>query len=207
MWAPQHRIIRTSNPEATAIQQMGKAAREASDTFTLREWAGLLAARAGPRDFLGQLRQLYDGVLGRSRYVMESGEWIDGSARTLLGHMLGAKYNRGPTCPSPERCSVERTPWRQRGWGDCDSYASLMAAGIRALGMRAYFRTIRNDRTAHVAAVAQLPDGRMVSLDPVGHPQKPFGWAMRGGMVRYWNLSGQPVPTRDLEPQMIEVTQ
>ena len=185
---------------------MGKAALDASNTFTLREWAGVLAARAGPRDFLGQLRQLYDGVLNRSRYVMESGEWIDGSARTLLGHMLGAKYNRGPTCPSPEHCSIERTPWKQRGWGDCDSYASLMAAGIRALGMKPFFRTIRTPVTAHVAAVAELPGGRgIVSLDPVGHPKKPFGWAMRGGMVRYWTLNGQPVPTRQFEPNLIEV--
>jgi hypothetical protein len=50
--------IQTFHPVPAAIAQMGKAAREAADTFTMQEWAARLAARAGPRDYVGQLGEL-----------------------------------------------------------------------------------------------------------------------------------------------------
>lgn len=170
---------------------MGHAAREAARTWTMQEHAGRLAATAGPRDYVGQLRALYDDVTRRWRYVMETGERVPGSARAVLGHVLGARYNLGPHCPSPEQCDLARTPWRSRGWGDCDDVATLTAAGVLALGMVPAFRVVRWRGGAHVAVVATTPKGERVSVDPVGHPDHAFGWAADGDAQEF-DLDGRP---------------
>lgn len=184
------------------LARMGQTAREASSTWTLRQWAARLATRARPHDYVGQLRQLYAGIVDRWRYVMEPEEWIPGSPRVLLGAVLGASYNAGPTCPTPEHCDVERTSWRERGWGDCDDVSTLAAAGALALGMpRVLWRVARSPTIAHVSVSAQTPDGRWVDLDPVAHglhtvPGEPvagfrYAAAGPGVEVRYYELDGR----------------
>jgi hypothetical protein len=161
--------IRTGNPNALALRTMAHTAQQASREWTMQQWAGRLAARAGHRDYVGQLRELYNGILERWRYVKEPGERVPGSSRAVLGHVLGAAYN----ATDPTRVDVERTPWPNKGWGDCDDVSTLVAAGVLALGMTPYFRVI----PGHVSVIAETPRGERVSLDPVGHPEHPFGWA------------------------------
>lgn len=176
----------TADPAGTALQQMAATAKAAADVWTCQEWAGRLAARAGPRDYRGQLRHLYADVLERWRYTQEHGERVPGTPRALLGHVLGASYNRGPTCESPERCDLARTKWAERGFGDCDDVSTLIAAGALALGMRPFFRVVRWPGGAHVSTLVETPDGQRINLDPVGHPDHPFGWELMpaGGQVQ-----------------------
>lgn len=193
----QPRILRlqTSTPAVSTLRIMGANAQQAARTWTMREWAARLATQAGPRDYVGQLRQLYGGILQRWRYVQEPGEWTYGKPASLLGFCLGANYNRGPSCPSPLRCDIEATQWRERGWGDCDDVAQLAAAGALALGMpEVRWRVARWPTGAHVSAVVRTPQGEWVSVDPVGHPKHPFGWALapKGGQVRWFDLRGRP---------------
>jgi hypothetical protein len=188
--------IETSTPATTTLARMGRTAQAAADTFTLRQWAARLATRAGPKDYRGQLAQLYRGVIDRWRYVLEDGEWIHGTPSSLLGVVLGADYNKSETCPDPTRCDVEATCWRERGWGDCDDVATLVAAGVIALGMRPFWRVSRGpDGQAHVSVATTTPRGELVQLDPVGHPAHEFGWAQSGpGIdVQYLSLDGMPV--------------
>ncbi len=200
MWDPQRITIDTQDPEGVAIRTMANAANQSADTFTMREWAARLATKAPPRDYVGQLSKLYDGIVDRWRYVMEDGEWLDGSPRTLLGHTLGTKYNQGPTCPSAEDCDVEGTEWKEKGWGDCDSVASLAMAGVITLGMVPFFRTVRwPGQGAHVSVVAVTPRGETVSIDPVAYPEHPFGWAAPGPMVRYFDRMGNLAPNLDAQ--------
>lgn len=179
------------------LRIMGKVARESARTWTMREWASRLATRAPPRDYLAQLRELYKGILKRWRYVQEPGEWIFGRPRSLLGFALGANYNlNAKTCPSPERCDVEATTWKEKGWGDCDDVAALAAAGALAIGMpEVLFRVATWGGGAHVNAVARTPRGKWVSIDPVGHPDHGFGWALdpQGGSVLWFDLDANPV--------------
>lgn len=200
MWDPQRITIDTQDPEGVAIRTMANAANQSADTFTMREWAARLATKAPPRDYVGQLGKLYDGIVDRWRYIMEDGEWLDGSPRTLLGHTLGTKYNQGPTCRSPEDCDVEGTEWKEKGWGDCDSVASLAMAGVITLGMVPFFRTVRwPGQGAHVSVVAVTPRGETVSIDPVAYPEHPFGWAAPGPMVRYFDRMGNLAPNLDAQ--------
>lgn len=185
----QHSRITTSNPQATALRIMGAAAREAVDGaggWTLRRWAGDLASAAPPKDYVGQLRNLYDGILQRWRYVQEPGEWVSGP-KAIIDNVLGARRNRGPTCRSAEACDVARTPWKLRGWGDCDDVAQLTAAGVMALGMTPFFRVATGPTGAHVSVTARTPTGRIVELDPVGAPEHPFGWSLSGPGVHVYH--------------------
>ena len=186
---PQVSHIQTDDPLGVALRNMGRAARQAGHTFTIQEWANRLAARAGPRDYVGQLRELYKGIIERWRYVMEPGERVPGSASAVLGYTLGAKYN----CKDPLRCDVESTAWEHKGWGDCDDVSALVAAGVIALGMTPVFRVVQWQNGAHVSVLARTPRGRVVSVDPVGHPTNEFGWAMDppGSRVLTFDLDGR----------------
>src|SRR5574342_984764 len=121
-------------PAPVTLAQMGRTAKAASDTWTFRKWAARLATKAPPRDYRGQLRHLYRGVLDRWRYVAEPEEWIHGTPRSLIAHLLGVEYNSLPST-DPTRVDLERVPATQKGWGDCDDVATVVAAGVRALGM------------------------------------------------------------------------
>ncbi len=202
---PQITTVATWNPNATALATMGSAARRTADSWTMREWASRLATLAPPRDYVGQLRALYEGIIDRWRYVQENGEWVNGSPRAVLGYTLGANYNCDPkTCPHPERCDVARTRWKNYGWGDCDDVATLTAAGVLAIGGTPFFRTARGPGGAHVSVTARTPAGDLVDLDPVGHPEHRFGWAVDGAgiQVEHFDLDGRPVALGGAPPMM-----
>lgn len=189
---PRHSVIRTSAPAPATLRIMGSAAREASDTFALREWASRLATLARPRDYVGQLHALYAGILERWRYTQEPDEWVHGSAKSLIDHVAGTKYNTPPGTDS-RSVRLSAVPSTHKGWGDCDDVSTLVAAGVRALGMTPYFRVARGSIGAHVSVVARTPNGKLISIDPVGHPTHPFGWSLPAEEVELFDLEANPV--------------
>ncbi|TPV95534.1 MAG: hypothetical protein B7733_09415 [Myxococcales bacterium FL481] len=190
MNVPNHVIVSTPAPAEFTLARMGATAKEAADTQTVREWASRLAARAPPRDYPAMLEQIYNDIIDRWRYVPESEEWIHGTASSLLAHVLGTKYN----APNQDPTSIDMrgVSNEHKGWGDCDDVATLVAAAVRAIGMTPFFRVARGASGAHVSVLARTPDGELVSVDPVGHPRHPFGWALQTGDVRLFDLSGRP---------------
>jgi hypothetical protein len=195
--ASQHLAVRTGAPAVLTLRTMGRVAKEAADTWTFRKWAARLATRAAPRDYRGQLRHLYKGVLERWRYVAEPEEWVHSSPRSSIAHVLGVEYNTLPGT-DPTRVDLDRIPATAKGWGDCDDVSTVVAAGVRALGMTPYFRVSRSGRGGHVSVLARTPRGELVSVDPVGHPEHGFGWAQRAPSVEIWDLDGRPVSTLQL---------
>ena len=177
MWT--HRVVSTNDPAPLTLQVMGHTAELAANTPAFKEWASRLATRAGPRDYVGQLRKLYDGILRRWRYVMEPNEWIHGSAPSLIAHVLGTKYNGGPN--DATLANLEELPAGEKGWGDCDDVSTVVAAGVRALGMTPMFRVARGPTGAHVSVIARTPRGEMISVDPVGAPSAPLRMEVAGG--------------------------
>lgn len=195
--------VRTGDPNGLTLRRMGETAKATADTFTVREWMARIATKAPPKDYREQLRLVFDEIVKRWRYVMETGEWIHGTPRSLLAHVLGARYNRGPSCPSPERCDVENTPWRAKGWGDCDDVATLAAACALGLGLQPFWRVSRGPSGAHVAVTVRLPSGQTVEVDPVVWPERGFDWAPSGPAtsVEHFSLSGAPITmTRYTQP-------
>jgi hypothetical protein len=185
-------VIRTPDPNGTALANMGRVAQAAANTWTLHEWARRLAAQNGDRNYLGQLEAFYKGILDRWSYVMENGEWVAGTPRALLGNVLGLAYQLPGQ--DPTRARVPTTPAKptQKGFGDCDDVAALVAAGALAMGFQPLFRVARTAQMSHVSTLVRLPDGRTISVDPVGHPTYPFGWALPAQKVEVYDLGGQP---------------
>ena len=190
MQAPAHVVVKTTRPAEFTLRQMGATAKASADTQTVREWAARLATKAPARDYREMLRMVYDDIIARWRYVPESDEWIHGTPESLLSTVLGLKY----TAPGqdPTRLNLGAVPTGEKGWGDCDDVATVVAAAVRALGMRPLFRVARGESGAHVSVVARTPDGEMISVDPVGHPRHEFGWALDVPDVRLFDLDGQP---------------
>jgi len=192
--------IHTNAPAEVTLATLSRVAREAAREWTVRQWAGRLAAQAAPHDYRGQLRAVFqDLVQRRWRYVQEPDEYIHGTPASLLGHVLGCAYNRGPRCPDPLHCDVLGTRWRARGWGDCDDVAALVAAACMALGCRVRWRIARSPSGAHIAVQATTPAGDVVDIDPVAWPRlgrgpgrvAGFGWGLTG--------PGVEVQLRELE--------
>lgn len=160
----------------------------------MQRYAGELAATAGPKDYAGQLRAIYnDLVRKRWRYVMEPGERVPGTPRALFRYVLGTRYNG---CDDAERCDVLARTWRHRGFGDCDDVSTLVGAAALSIGMQPVWRVTTWPGGAHVSTTVRTPDGQWVSVDPVGHPEHGFGWALDpgpGGNVQHFDLEGRPV--------------
>ncbi len=193
--APPISTVHTGDPVGATLRAMGNAARQASETWTVREWAARLATKAKPHDYVGQLRQLYRGILDRWRYVREPGEWVTSTGDAVVKYTLGAQYN----CSDPLKCVLDagnRSGW-QRGWGDCDDVSALVAAGSLALGMTPYFRAVfpPGGGGGHVSALVRTPDGVLVSVDPVGYPHHPFGWV--------YSPPGSSVITTDMDGRTV----
>lgn len=192
MTYPRHEVVKTAFPAPETLRRMGRAANEAANTFAMREWASRLATLARPRDYVGQLKRIYLGVLDRWRYVQEPDEWIHGSARSLIDHVLGAKYNTPPGTDA-RMVPLSRVPSRHKGWGDCDDVSTVVAAAARAIGMTPYFRVARGNSGAHVSVIVRTPSGKLVSVDPVGHPTHPFGWALPADQIEVFDMDANHV--------------
>lgn len=162
---------------------MARAALATGETPTMRRLFARLAARAGPRDYRGQLGELFREIVKRWRYVAEPGEWVSGTPRAVLGNVLGLSHWPGLDPLNADVLSLPDDPTR-RGWGDCDDVATLTAAGAHALGMRPFFRVARGPDGAHVSVTVITPAGERVELDPVGHPDHGPGWALEGPEIQ-----------------------
>lgn len=188
MSAPVHTRIKTTSPHKVTLGVMAKTAREAARVWSIREFAAVLAQRAGPRDYVGQLRQIYDEITRRWRYVMEPDEFVHGTATSLLKYVLGMKYNAPGQDPTQVNIAAMPTTGI-KGWGDCDDASELVASLAIAIGMpEVYFRIAENPGGAHVSVMVRTPKGEMVSVDPVGYPDHKFGWAMPAQRVRLYDV-------------------
>jgi hypothetical protein len=139
---------------------------------------------------------IYQFLCHRWRYVMEPEEFVHGTARSLIAHVAGTKYN----APGEDPATVDLSamPLREHGWGDCDDVATITAALVMAIGLPAFFRVCQGSGGAHVSVVARLPNRQGVSLDPVGYPHHPFGWAMPAPEISYYDIAaGVLVPVRE----------
>lgn len=198
--APRIDVHRTRDPHGTALAAMRKAALEAAHTWSIRELVATVATRAPPRDYVAQLKAIYDEIISRWRYVMEPSEFVHGTARSLISHVLGAKYNAPGQ--DPTRVKLAEIPKTQKGWGDCDDVATAVAAMALAIGMpQVWFRIAIGNAGAHVSVLVKTPRGQLVSMDPVGHPDHGFGWAQPAPKVELVDVkSGTTTRMRGSQP-------
>lgn len=146
------------------IQLMGNVIKQARTHVPLVTWFGRIAATAPRKDYLTQVRKIYDSVMGVWNYTKEPEERVIASPNALWKLTLG----EGGKFP---------------GFGDCDDVVLALASGCYLVGLPVRFATIKHVRDmnplplpGHVYLETLIPGIGWFPLDPVMEPASPgFG--------------------------------
>jgi len=185
-YTPRTISVHVENPKDKmfrTIRLIGHAIRDGSKYLPIRNHAAGLATLAGPKDYLGQVKEIYNDAVKRWRYVNDpfGTELLSYSpeslARLVLGlDNVGVGYGKGA--------------------GDCDCITAAIGAELMSIG-----RPIRIAVTApisappgpnfsHVFIQCFVPEYGWVTVDPVLHPKKGFGDITPHSRIAYFSLSG-----------------
>lgn len=171
------------------IRQIGKAIKAGSIYLPIRNHAASLATTAGPKNYLGQVKAIYDGMIKNWRYVR------DPVSRELVTHSPHAIYQL-------ILAGDGRGVGRGKGAGDCDDAAAAVGAQLEAIGFPTRI-AVTAPRGApagrmfgHVFVQAQVPGHGWVTVDPVVHPDHGFGWTPHHSRFAVFNLAGKLISAR-----------
>jgi len=147
--------------------------------------AQALASRAAPKDYVGQIAQLYDDFVKRWRYVRDPTtlELLHVSGPAIYGQIMGFDKRPG-----------------ERGAGDCDDAAVAMGSMLEAIGMPVRIVTTApqygpgaRQLFSHVFVQAHVPRLGWYTVDPVGFPSHGPGWTPPHSRIGFWNKEGRLV--------------
>lgn len=166
------------------IRIIGDAIRNGSAYLPIRNHAASLAAMAAPKDYLGQVKNIYDDAIKRWRYVKDPvhRELVSYSPEALWKYVLagdGIGVGRG------------------KGAGDCDCIAGAVGSELYAIGMPVRLAVTAPPQSppghmyAHIFVQANVPKHGWVSVDPVVHPKHGFGHTPAHSRIAFYNLYGQ----------------
>jgi hypothetical protein len=176
---------------AATIYHIGLAIRRASVYPPIRNLAASLATRALPKDFLGQLYEIYKWFLKHWRYVQDpsSRELLTASPEALYRLVMGA-----------DGVGVGGG----LGAGDCDCATAALGALFEAIGFRVRIVTTADPWArpgrlfGHVFIQALVPQKGWVTVDPVlysykyqDRSRKRFGDTAKWARIAYWGLNGR----------------
>lgn len=164
------------------IRRIGRAIKRASLYPPIRNYAARIASTAPPKNFVGQLRRVYDDFTRRWRYVRDpvSREMLTNSPEaiwrlTMAGDGVGAGAGYGV--------------------GDCDCVSAALGAVLESIGFKTRLGTTANGPPGslfgHVFIQASVPGFGWVTLDPVLHPRKSFGAVANHSRIGFWDLEGR----------------
>lgn len=165
------------------IKLIGKSIQTGSKHLPIRNHAAALATLAKPKDYIGQVHQIYKDAIQRWRYVNDpfGTELLTFGPEALSRLVLGLDgFGVG----------------RGKGAGDCDCITAAIGSELMAIG-----RPVRLGVTApkwappgrqftHIFAQALVPNFGWVTVDPVLHPNKPFGTTATHSRIAFFDLSG-----------------
>lgn len=162
----------------TTVRLIGEAIRNGSQYQPIREYAAGIATTAGPKDYLGQVRALYDDFTkNRWRYVKEPGEIVPLSGRAIFQQVLGAFAPQG-----------------QRGFGDCDCATAALGSAFAAIGLPVEIVTTAPPGAeklfTHVLPRVNVPRIGWIAADAVAFPQHGLGYFPPSARVAHWDLNG-----------------
>ena len=165
------------------LRQIGSAIRKASVYPPIRNHAAALATLAQPKDFLGQLKNIYRDFIGRWRYVKDptSRELLTASPEAIWRLTMGG-----------DGVGVGNG----RGAGDCDCATIALGSQLEAVGFKTRLGTTASINASpgrlfgHVFIQALVPKRGWITLDPVLHPKRPFGATAHHSRFALWDLDG-----------------
>lgn len=150
------------------IRLIGQAIRAGSQYLPIRNLAARWAAKAAPKDYLGQANNIYRGFLHQWRYVKDplTREMVIASPRAsfnlvMAGDGIGVGDGRGA--------------------GDCDCATVALGSLFESVGFPVRIVTIAKPTAPpgrlmdHVYPEVKIPKIGWVPADPVIYPKKGFG--------------------------------
>jgi len=179
------KIHTATGPQAlrATVALIGRAIRAGSQYVPLIQHTRRLASRAAPKDYLGQLQNIFDDVTKRWRYVHDplSVELVSTSGPELYGQVLGMDYR------SPDH-----------GAGDCDDVAALLGAMAETVSLKSRIVTISpprgpgsNKLFSHVYPEILIPKVGWIAADPVLYPSRPMGFKPPYLRKAVWDTYGR----------------
>jgi len=103
--------------QRTTVRLVAKAIRDGSSYIPIRNHAAAVATRARPKDYLGQVKAIYDDFIKRWRYVKDTfGVETLAAAPRALWHLVIAGDGRGVG--------------EGLGAGDCDDAAAAVGPNL-----------------------------------------------------------------------------
>ena len=166
------------------VSLLGEAIRNGSQYQPIREYAAGIATTAGPKDYLGQVRNLFrDFTRNRWRYVREPGEIVPLSGRAIFSQVLGAFKTNG-----------------QRGFGDCDCATAALGSAFAAIGLPVEIVTTAPPGSpklfTHVFPRVHVPSVGWLAADAVAYPQHGLGFFPPSARAGFWDLHGRLITTK-----------
>ena len=185
----------TTGPEAlrATVALIGKGIRAGGRYVPLVQYARRLASTAPPKNYLGQLRAVFNDVVKRWRYVHDPSavEMVTISGPEIYGQILGADF---------------RPPYH--GYGDCDDSTILLGALAEGLGLKTRVVTISppsitgfNKLFSHVYPEVLIPRVGWVAADLVGFPAHGLGWAPPAIRRAVWDTYGNLISYSGFYPE------
>ena len=151
------------------IELVGQGVRAGSAYFPIRQYAAGIATKAPPKDYLAQLRLLYDDFTkNRWRYVRDPlfAELVHIDGKAIVNDLFGAAMPRGI------------------GAGDCDCATAAFGAAAASIGF-----PVRLVTSTPITSRSGLPGhiypeifvsgpglNRWIPADPVVYPQHGLGY-------------------------------
>lgn len=171
------------------IRLIGAAIKRGAKYLPIRNHAAGLATLAGPKDYIGQVKQVYQDMVRRWRYVNDpfGTELLTYGPQALANLVMGLDG---------------RGVGRGKGAGDCDCVAAATGASLRSIGRPVRIAITSPPGTpagpgfSHVFIQAHVPRLGWVSVDPVVHPNRGFGATPRHSRIAYFNLDGRLIGFR-----------
>lgn len=168
------------------ITRIGKAIKDGSRYIPIRNAAATAAWSSPRKDYLAQLKSLWDFFVKRWRYVKDP----DGTELLQAGPKAMARLTMG---------LFGGIDGQNKGVGDCDDAAMALGALCRSIGFNVRIcTTARYDfPMSHVFIQAFVPKIGWFYMDPVILPKRGFGQKPDFERMMIWDLDGRLLKSID----------
>lgn len=162
------------------IELIGQTVADSSRYLPIRLRAARAAARAKPKDYSGQAREILADFLHRWRYVKDpvGRELITTAPEQLYDLVMGGD--------------------RGIGASDCDDATSAIAAQLASIGFPVRLATTApvgmpaGRMFSHIFAQAHIPGRGWTTVDPVLYPHRSgFGFIPPSARIAFFDLTGK----------------
>lgn len=175
----------------TTVRVIGKAIRNGMMYLPIRNRAAALASKAEPKDYLGQLEEVFNDFVKRWRYVKDpvGKELVTASPAQIFHLVMGGD-------------SDDPGAGFGKGVGDCDDACVAIGAQLMSIGFPVRIATIAPEGAppgrlmTHVFCQAQVPGMGWVTVDPVVYPNEGAFYTPPNSRLAAFDLQGNLVEQR-----------